>query len=136
MRHPLHPALVHFPIACWSLAVGADFSSLWLGEQAWQWSAGLLAVGCVMAFVAATAGLIELARIPDGDALRDTYWHMSIMLIALTLFSLRLFLRLDQLHPLAPDTLSLLLDAAGFLALAIGGWLGGKLVYGHGIGQL
>ncbi len=135
MRHPLHPALVHFPIACWSLAVGADFASLWLGEQVWQWCSGLLAVGCAMALVAATAGLVELARIPDGDALRDTYWHMSVMLIALTLFSLRLFLRLDQLHPLAPNTLSLLLDTAGFTALAIGGWLGGKLVYGYGIGQ-
>ncbi|WP_343251093.1 DUF2231 domain-containing protein, partial [Pseudoxanthomonas sp. KAs_5_3] len=24
MRHPLHPALVHFPIACWSLATAGD----------------------------------------------------------------------------------------------------------------
>jgi uncharacterized membrane protein len=45
-RHPLHPAIVHFPIACWSLAVVADFASLLLGEAAWQWSGGPLVVGC------------------------------------------------------------------------------------------
>lgn len=135
MRHPLHPALVHFPIACWSLAVIADFASLWFGEAAWRWSGGLLAVGCTMALAAMLAGLMELPRVPEGPAMRDTYLHMSVMLIAFALFVTRLLLRLDHLQPLAPDTVSLLLDAGGFLALAIGGWLGGRLVYGHGIGR-
>lgn len=135
MRHPLHPALVHFPITCWSLAVMADFASLYFGEQAWRWSAGLLAVGCASALIAMTAGMMELARVPEGDALRDAYSHMGLMLSALTLFSTRLLLRLEHFQPLAPDALALLLDAAGFLCLAIGGWLGGKLVYEHGIGR-
>jgi uncharacterized membrane protein len=134
-RHPLHPAIVHFPIACWSLAVVADFASLRFGEMAWQWSGGLLAVGCVMAFVAMAAGMMELARIPEGPALRDTWLHMALMLAAFTFFIIRLLLRLDGMQPLAPDGLSLLLDACGFLALAAGGWLGGRLVYGHGIGR-
>ncbi|OJY63519.1 MAG: hypothetical protein BGP16_01110 [Sphingobium sp. 66-54] len=135
MRHPLHPALVHFPVACWSLAVAADFAGLWLGEAAWQWSGGLLATGCAMALVAMAAGLIELARVPEGAAMRDAYWHMGAMLAALTLFATRLLLRLDHLQPLPPDGLSLLLDAGGFLSLAAGGWFGGRLVYGHGVGR-
>ena len=135
MRHPLHPALVHFPVACWSLAAGTDFASLWLGEPAWRWSAGLLSVGCVIAVLAMLAGMIELARVPDGPALHDTYLHMGIMLTAFVLFTARLLLRLDHLEPLAPDTLSLVLDGLGFVALAAGGWVGGKLVYGHGIGR-
>lgn len=135
MRHPLHPALVHFPIACWSLAVVADFAGLLYGEAAWRWSGGLLAVGCGMALLAMTAGLLEMSRVPEGPALRDTYWHMGAMMTALTFFSCRLLLRLEHLQPLAPDALSLWLDAGGFIALAIGGWLGGKLVYGHGIGR-
>lgn len=135
MRHPAHPALVHFPVACWSLATATDFASLWLGEPAWQWSGGLLAVGCAMAVLAMLAGLWELAQVPDGPALRDTYLHMGIMLTAFALFTVRLLTRLDHLQPLAPDTLSLVLDALGFIALAIGGWLGGRLVYGHGIGR-
>ncbi|TAM14226.1 MAG: DUF2231 domain-containing protein [Rhodanobacter sp.] len=135
MRHPLHPALVHFPVACWSLAVVADFASLHFGEAAWSWSAGLLAVGCAMAVVAMLAGMLELPRVPEGPALRDAYLHMGLMLAALTLFAARLLLRVDHFTPLAPDTLALALDACGFLALAGGGWMGGKLVYGHGIGR-
>lgn len=135
MRHPLHPALVHFPIACWSLATLTDFGSLWLGESAWRWSAGLLAVGCAVALFAMAAGLLEMARVPDGPALRDVYWHMGFMLAAFALYTARLFLRLDHLQPLAPDVLALVLVFAGFVTLAIGGWLGGRLVYGHGIGR-
>ena len=134
-RHPLHPALVHFPVACWSLAVAADFAGLRWGETSWQWSGGLLAVGCGMALLAMLAGMMELPRVPGGPALRDVYLHMSAMLAALTFFGLRLILRLDHLHPMAPDGISLLLDVCGFIALAAGGWLGGRLVYGHGLGR-
>lgn len=135
MRHPLHPALVHFPVACWTLATIADFASLWLGKLAWQWSGGLLIVGCTMALVAMIAGLMELPRVPDGVALRDTYLHMGVMLAAFSFFIVRLLVGLDSMQFQAPGALSLLLDAAGFIALAIGGWLGGRLVYGHGIGR-
>ena len=135
MRHPLHPALVHFPVACWSLAVAADFASLHFGTAAWSWSGGLLAVGCAMAVVAMLAGLLELARVPEGVAMRDAYLHMSAMLVALLLFATSLLLRLDHLKPLAPNIVSLLLDTGGFVALAVGGWLGGKMVYGHGVGR-
>ena len=134
-RHPLHPALVHFPVACWTLAVVADFAGLWFGEAAWRWSGGLLAVGCGMAFVAMLAGLIELSHVPDGAAMRLAYWHMSVMLAACTLFCVRLLLRMEGWRPLEPDTASLWLDAGGFLCLAAGGWFGGKLVYQYGVGQ-
>lgn len=134
MRHPLHPALVHFPIACFSLAALADFASLHFGEAAWRWSAGLLAVGCGMALLAMLAGLLELTRVPEGAALRDAYAHMAAMLVATTMFACRLLLGLDHLQALAPDAWSLVLDAFGMVSLGIGGWLGGRLVYGHGVG--
>lgn len=92
-------------------------------------------VGCVVALLAMMAGLMELSRVPDGPALRDVYLHMGLMLAAFTLYTARLFLRLDHLQPLAPDVLALLLSLAGFITLAVGGWLGGRLVYGHGIGR-
>lgn len=135
MRHPLHPAFVHFPVACWSLAVAADFAGLGFGEVAWRWSPGLLLVGCAMAVVAMLVGLLELARVPEGPALRDAWLHMGAMLAAFALFLARFLLRLDHHQPLPPDTLALVLDAVGFAALAIGGWFGGRLVYGHGVGR-
>ena len=135
MRHPLHPALVHFPVACWSLAVAADVAGLWIGEPAWRWSGGLLAVGCALAVPAILAGMAELPRVPDGVPMRDAWVHMAAMLTAFTLFTTRLVLRLDHLQPLAPDRVSFLLDGGGFIALAVGGWFGGRLVYGHGVGR-
>lgn len=113
----------------------SDFAGLYFGDAAWSWSAGLLMVGCAMAVVAMLAGLVEFARVPEGAAMRDAYLHMGVMLLALVLFATRLLLRLDHYQPLAPDGVSLLLDAGGFIALAVGGWFGGKLVYGHGVGR-
>jgi uncharacterized membrane protein len=133
--HPLHPALVHFPIACWSLAVAADVAGHWLGEAAWGWSGGLLVVGCSGAVVAMLAGMAEVPRVPEGAPMRDAWVHMGAMLTALAFFLARLLLRLDHLQPLAPDRLSLLLDAGGFVALVVGGWFGGRLVYDHGVGR-
>ena len=126
---------MHFTFSCWTLAVVADVSSLWLGEAAWHWSAGLLTVGCLMAIVAASAGLFELSRVPEGAAMRHAYWHMSLMLLALAIFSTRLLLRLDHFSALPPDHLSLAMDAGGFFILIVGGWLGGVLVYGYGVGS-
>ncbi|WP_417812700.1 DUF2231 domain-containing protein [Thalassospira alkalitolerans] len=133
-RHPLHLAIVHFPIACWSLAVAADVASLWLDEAAWQWPCGLLVVGIVTAVLAIAAGLFELRLIADGPAIRDTWRHMVAMLLAFSFLPARLLMRLDHLQPLAPDKLSFILGAFGLVSLAIGGWLGGKLVCHHRIG--
>lgn len=134
-RHPLHPALVHFPIACWTLTVLADVAGLWLGEAAWRWSGGLLAIGDGTALLAICAGMLELPHVPEGLAMRVAYWHMGAMLLASSAFCARLLLRLDGMQPLAPDALSLLLDTLGFCCLTLGGWLGGRLVYHHGAGQ-
>jgi len=126
---------VHFPVAGWSLAVAADVTGLWLGEAAWGWSGGLLAVGCAMAPIAMLAGMIELPRVPEGAPMTDAWLHMGGMLTAFTFFTARLFLRLDHWQALAPDTASLMLDAGGSVALVVGGWFGGRLVYGHGVGR-
>lgn len=134
-RHPLHPALVHFPVACWPLGVAADVTGLFWGEPAWHWAAGFFAIGCVMAVPAMLAGMLELRRIPEGPALAATWAHMAAMLTAFCIFAARLLLGTDGLRPLPPDAVSFVLDALGFAALAIGGWLGGRLVYDHGIGR-
>lgn len=132
--HPIHPALVHFPIAFWFLAVSIDFASPWLDQDSRQWSAALLSAGCTTGFLAMLSGLNDLRHVPDGQPLRDTYWHIGLMLSAFMLFTLRLALRLDNWQPLPANTLSLLLDIAGMICLTIGGWHGGTLVYRHRIG--
>ena len=135
MRHPLHPTLVHFPVACWSLAVAADYISLLFDTTTWRWTDGLIGVGCVMALVAMLAGLVEIIRIPeDGDAMRDAIIHAGTMIAALLLFGTRFMQGPYGLQPVPPNVLSFILDTVGFIILFVGGWYGARLVYGHGIG--
>ena len=135
MRHPLHPALVHFPIACWSLATAADLASLAWGEPAWRFAGILLLAGIGFSIPAMLAGLLELAKI-DGDnpAIRDVNRHMIMVMSALSCYVASLFLRLHGTSFVEPGPPAIGLSALGFLCLGVAGWLGGKLVYGHRLG--
>ncbi len=134
MHHPLHPALVHIPVASWTLAVVADVAGIWFGMAAWQIAVALLAAGCLMALPAMLAGLVDFARIVAPTKLRDAYLHMGLMLLASTIFMLRLVLGLEQWQVRPPSQLSLTLDVAGLACLTVGGYMGGRLVYKHGVG--
>jgi uncharacterized membrane protein len=135
MSHPLHPALVHFPIACWSLATAADVASLWLGEPAWRLAGLLLALGTLIALAAMATGFIELVKVgAEHPATRDLNRHLLLMLTAWCLYATSLFLRLQGTTLTRPDAVDLGLSVGGFIVLGIGGWFGGKLVYGHGVG--
>lgn len=135
MTHPLHPALVHFPVACWSLATLADIASLWLGQPAW-WLAGvLMAIGTLVALAAMAAGLVELVKIDEASpALRVAHWHMLAAMAAWLAYAASLFLRLDGMALAAPGPLAIGLGVVGFACLAVAGVLGGTLVYRHGVG--
>lgn len=135
MAHPLHPALVHFPVVGWSLATAADLASLWLGKPAWMLAGVLLVMGTLTALAAMAAGFIELLKVDAEDpAMRDLTRHMLLMVAAWSLYAASLFLRLQGTILTRPDALGLGLSVAGFVALGVGGWFGGKLVYVHGVG--
>lgn len=135
MRHPLHPAIVHFPVACWSLATCADIASLWLGQPAW-WLAGvLLVIGTAAALIAAITGMLELVRVPDGAALRAVHRHAGAAMTSWLLYGTSLLLRMEGMSLAAPGRAALLASVLGFTSLALTGWLGGTLVYRHGLGR-
>ena len=135
MRHPLHPALVHFPIACWSLATAADLASLAWGEPAWRFAGILLLAGIGFSIPTMLAGLLELAKV-DGDnpAIKDVNRHMIMVMGALSCYVASLFLRLQGTSFVEPGLPAIGLSVLGFLCLGVAGWLGGKLVYGHRLG--
>ena len=135
MSHPLHPALVHFPVAGWSLATAADVASLWMGEPAWRFAAIAMSVGCVVALAAMAAGLWEFAKLRDGHpALPVANRHMLFALAAFCAYATSLFLRYQQHALHAPGMPALAASVVGFLLLGVTGWLGGQLVYAHGVG--
>jgi len=135
VSHPLHPALVHFPVAGWSLATAADVASPWLGEPAWRFAAISMSAGCLVALAAMAAGLREFAKLRDGHpALPVANRHMLFALAAFCAYATSLLLRWSQGGLHAPGTLALAVSIVGFALLGVTGWLGGKLVYAHGVG--
>jgi len=135
MSHPLHPALVHFPVACWSLATAADLASLAWGEPAWRFAGIVLVTGIGFSIPAMLAGFLELARLgPDSPAIKDVNRHMLMVMCALACYATSLFLRLHGTTLIAPGLLAIGLSVLGFLCLGAAGWLGGRLVYGHRLG--
>ena len=130
--HPIHPMLVGFPIACWTLSVAADLYAAY-AEKPHVFGYYLAAAGCVTALVAAIPGFIDLfGAIPASHPARAIGWrHAVLNLLALGLFAVSVATR-----P-APAYMSYVAYGtalAGLAVLAVSGWLGGTLVYDHRVG--
>ena len=86
--------------------------------------------GIVGALVAAVPGLVDLTSISAGKVRKAALTHMTVNLIAVGLFGLSLWLRTTD--PLGGWAAAI--SGVGLLLLGLGGWLGGELVFVHGMG--
>lgn len=136
MRHPIHPMLVHVPVACWLLAPLSDVAALAAGwPTLWTVSALLTGVGVAWGALAATAGGMDYAK-AHAVAPRLLNAHVMLMGTAWTLALLGLFGRIGagrQIIVPAPWW-AVAAGIATFLAMIAGAWCGGEMVYGRGIG--
>lgn len=133
--HPVHPMLVHFPVAAWTVAVAADAAGWVTGQAAWWMiSFGCQALGVLVAAVAMLAGFLDYAAIPRQHPAQDAaVSHMIAMSTAWLLFLVSLASRgLPAADP--PPVWATVVAVAGFIAMALGGWFGGRLVYRFGVG--
>jgi uncharacterized membrane protein len=134
--HPLHPMLVHFPIAFWTVAAGA-----YVGVAA-DANATIAMVakfangaGLTMALFAMLAGLFEIRSIEgDSQAMQVAIWHIMIMSTVWVCFVAALLVSAATgLDHAAADAGAAACACLGFLLMAIGGWLGGRLIYEFGV---
>lgn len=131
-KHPLHPMLVVFPIGLWIFSLIADFIFLLGGDVGWNDVVFYtIAGGLVGALVAAVPGLFDMFSISDPKVGKIAWNHMILNLIAVAIFALNFYLRIGNT---AGATLPILLSVTGVLFIAVSGWLGGELVYVHGMG--
>lgn len=135
MRHPLHPMLVHVPVACWLLAPLSDVTALAAGWPVmWTMSALLIGVGVAWGALAATAGAMDYGR-AHAVAPRLVNAHALLMGSAWTVALVGLFGRFADRQVLVPPPWWAV--AACFvtaLLMVAGAWCGGEMVYGKGIG--
>lgn len=133
--HPFHPILVTIPIGTWVASLIFDLFGLGFGDpSAFVLGAQvLIAIGVIGALLAAIFGFIDFTGIASGTpAKRTATIHLALNLAAVALFAVNYFVRAASGHD-AVNIAGLMLTIIGLAAVAVSGWLGGKLAYHYGV---
>jgi nitrite reductase/ring-hydroxylating ferredoxin subunit/uncharacterized membrane protein len=137
LRSPLHPALVHLPLALFPLSVIFDLASLITHTSGWPLPRAAffcLVGGLASALVAAVFGLVDYTDIRDDHRAKKTATaHLILNLVAVGLFAAGAGLRYGSLAETRTPALPLVVSLLGLAVLSYGGYLGGVLVYDDGI---
>ena len=131
--HPIHPMLIVFPVALFIFSLIADVVATRAADSATSAAIAFYTMlgGFVGALAAAVPGLIDLLSLRDARIKKVALLHMSINLAVVALYGVNIWLRMSG--GVASRT-PLVLSVIGVAMLGVSGWLGGKLVYEHGVG--
>jgi uncharacterized membrane protein len=134
--HPTHPPLTDATIGIYTFAtIMAIVDAVGLAEEnaakAW-WLA--LIVGLIATLPTALTGLFDWLTIRRGTPLfRTATIHALVNVTATILFALAALVGYDGYKDGDVTAGALVLTLLGFGALTVGGWLGGTIVYVHGM---
>jgi uncharacterized membrane protein len=134
--HPLHPPLTDATIGIYTFAtIASVLSKLGVAERtfatAW-WLA--LVVGLAITALTALTGLVDWLSIEWGSELWKTATtHMVAMLTATVVFLIAAVAGHGGYVDDAVTTGAFILTLVGFAVLTLGGWLGGAIVFVHGM---
>jgi uncharacterized membrane protein len=137
---PLHPILVHFPLALFTVALGADV----IGRVRPTAEASALGFWCLVVAVlgaagAVAAGFLDMYRADLAEAThRFVHLHRDsglVLFAALVLLAVWRWWIWRRTAPSGGVGWPYLLSAGAVFALVLfQGWFGGELVYGLGAG--
>jgi uncharacterized membrane protein len=132
---PLHPALVHFPLALYPASLLFDWLSHLAadGTPYVKGAYALIVAALVVAVPAALTGIADFLTIDNGSrAWRVACTHLTVMLASSGLFLASAVLRRRDLDVTSTPLGLVLLDAVAVALLAFGVVLGHDLVFRHG----
>jgi uncharacterized membrane protein len=134
--HPIHPPLTDATIGIYTfatLAALADVLGISTHAATHGWWLALLA-GLVVTVPTALTGLLDWLTITWGSELWKTATsHMIAMLSATLFFGLAALFGKDSFDEGNVGAGDFVLTAIGFGLLTLGGWLGGTVVFVHGM---
>ena len=123
--------LIALPIGLWVFSFIADIVGLFSRNPAWRAAAFQTMAGGVIAGVAAAVpGLIDFTGIDEPRSRRIALAHMILNLTIVALYGVNIVWRIRTGAVAGPIVLS----AVAIGLLSASGWLGGALVYEHGVG--
>ena len=137
LGHPLHPIIVHVPMAMWPGALIFDLLSQWhIGGNAMvRLSFYAIFFGLVAALLAVPTGLLDWTGIKkEKPAWKIGLYHMALNLVVALLFAVNLGLRWQTVRDATQVAgTPFLLSAVGTALLIGSAYLGGMMVYQYGI---
>ncbi len=130
-RHPIHPMLVAIPIGLWIFSLICDLVYRFGATNPnWQVVAWYTLVGGIIgALIAAVPGFIDMLSLPWATK-RVALIHMSINLTVVALYVVNAYIRK---RTGGVSDAAIWLSVIAVVMLAVSGWLGGKMVYVHGV---
>ena len=137
LGHPLHPILVHIPMAMWPGALIFDLLSRWgIGGNAMvQLSFYAIAFGLLASLLAVPTGILDWSGIKkEKPAWKIGLYHMTLNLVVALLFAINFGLRLQTYREATKvEDTPLLLSIIGTVILIVSAYLGGMMTYQYGI---
>lgn len=132
--HPIHPMLIHFPVAALIGLIAADLAYVLTGDYFWA-RAGvwLVGVGVVGGWVSGSVGLLDLLLVDKIRRLITAWCHAILAVMLLSLATLNWMLRIGQADA-AILPWGLYLSLASGVLIALTSFFGGQLVYDHAVG--
>lgn len=132
--HPIHPVLIHFPVAALLGLVATDLAFIFSSDEFWAraslWLAG---VGALGGWISGMAGLVDLTFVARIRRLIAAWCHAILAVMLLSLATLNWLLRFENgMTQVFPWGIYLSLLTA--LMITLTGLLGGQLVYEYAIG--
>jgi uncharacterized membrane protein len=134
--HPLHPPLTDATIGMFVLTTGPAVLGTLGGVEAAAGKASWLALigGLIVAAPTAATGFADWVTLEWGSGRwRTATLHLTAMLCAVVLFAIAAWLQHRGYQRGTVTTGGLILSVVGFVALTAGGWLGGAIVFVHGV---
>ena len=136
--HPVHPLLIHFPTALLPMDFGLSALHAFTGNTSF-YQAGVycLLAGAGLGLLAMMTGIIDLAAIPRSDkkAMALALYHAFVNGLLISIFAVIAY-KAWQVFPTpsVADTKGIAIKGILVIALFVGNYLGGRLIYTHHIG--
>lgn len=134
--HPIHPPLTDATIGIYTfatLAALADVLGISTNAATHGWWLALL-TGLIVTGPTALTGFLDWLTIQRGTELWKTAtMHLSAMLAATLFFGLAALFGKDSFDEGNVQAGDFVLTVIGFGLLTLGGWLGGSIVFVHGM---